>query len=205
MADINVEKRSEGRDLERRSEGRGLFRRGERGVFSLFNRHPEDLFAMSPFTLMRRLTEDMDRMFSGYGGSAQSAGEWAPAIEVREQDGNLVVNADLPGLNKEDVKVELNDEGLVIRGERKREWEEDKGGMHRSERSYGSFYRVIPLPENVKAEHAKAEFRNGVLEVRVPIPEGQRKSRQIPIESGGERKPLSAETSKPATQTSKAG
>jgi len=192
MADTNLEKRLEARR--------------ERGVPSLFRRHPEDLFAMNPFTLMRRLTEDMDRMFSGYGGTTHEAGgQWMPAVDVREQDGNLIVNAELPGLDKDDVKVELNDEGLVIRGERKREWEEEKGGIHRSERSYGSFYRLIPLPEHVKADQAKAEFRNGVLEVRVPIPEASRRSRQIPIEAGGERKPVGGETTKAATQSSKAG
>ncbi len=78
----------------------------------------------------------------------------------------------------------MTDEGLVIEGERKREEAEQREGYYRSERSYGSFYRVIPLPEGVKAEQAKARFENGVLEVTVPVPEAARKAREIPIQAG---------------------
>ena len=207
MAEARVEKRPEERErsLERRSQSGGLTRRGEFGLPSFFGRHPEELFSMSPFTLMRRFTEDMDRMFSGMGGTGgREAGLWAPPVDVRESDGRLVISAELPGLNKEDVKVEVNEDALVIQGERKREWEEERGGVRRSERSYGSFYREIPLPEGAQADQAKAHFNNGVLEVTIPIPESQqRKPRQIAIESGEERKPIGAQTSK--AQTSKAG
>ena len=207
MAEANVEKRQEerGHSLERRPLG-GLIRRGEWGFPTLFGRHPEDLFSMSPFTLMRRFTEDMDRMFTGIGGfGGREAGLWAPPVEVRERDGNLVISAELPGLNKEDVKVEVNENALVIQGERKREWEEERGGVHRSERAYGSFYREIPLPEGAKSDQAKAQFNNGVLEVTVPIPESKRKARQVTIESSEpERKPV-GQMVKQQTQTSKAG
>jgi len=176
MADINVDKRQQD------ERGRGLQRRSQ-----------SPWSGSSPFTLMRRLTEDMDRMFSGFGESAGSdIGAWAPPVEIREQDGNLIVFAELPGLNKEDVKVEVSNDALVIQGERKREWDEERGGVHRSERFYGSFHRVIPLPEGAKLDQTRAEFNNGVLEVRVPIPEESRKTRQVPIESGGDRKPLTS-------------
>ena len=135
---------------------------------------------------------------------SRELGSWTPAVEVREQDGNLVVHAELPGLNKDDVKVEVTNEGLVIQGERKREHEEDRGGIHRSERSYGAFYRLIPLPEGANIDQAKAQFNNGVLEVRVPIPKSQEKSRQIPIEAGEERKPVGSQTGQQTTQTSRA-
>ena len=163
---------------------------------------------MSPFSLMRRMSEDMDRMFTGQGGTAsREMGLWAPPIDVREKDGNLVISAELPGLNKEDVKVEVHEDALVLQGERKREWEEERGGVRRSERTYGSFYREIPLPEGAKADQAKAQFNNGVLEVTIPIPESQqRKPRQIAIESGEpERKPVGGQAGKSQTQTSKAG
>jgi HSP20 family protein len=209
MAETNVDKRQEerGRSLERRSQGSGLTRRGEWGLPSLFGRNPDELFSMSPFTLMRRFTEDLDRMFSGVGGTgSREVGLWAPPIDVRESSGNLVIAAELPGLNKEDVKVEVHEDAVVIQGERKRESEEERGGVHRSERVYGSFYREIPLPEGAKADQAKAQFNNGVLEVTIPIPESQqRKPRQISIESGEQRKPVGGETSKQQTQTSKAG
>jgi HSP20 family protein len=210
MADANTERRADERErsLERRSQGGGLLRRGEFGFPSFFAR-PDDLFTMNPFTLMRRLTEDMDRMFYGRPGAgvAETGRElsaWAPPIEVREENGALVVSTEIPGVDQNDVKVEVRDDSLVIRGERKREWAEEKQGIHRSERYYGSFYREVPLPEGAKVDAAKAEFRNGVLEVRLPVPES-RKTREIPIQSGGERKSVGVETSKPATQTSKAG
>jgi len=207
MAEVNVDKKPEERErnLERRSQGSGLARRGE-GRFPSLWRGSEDLFSLSPFTLMRRLTEDMDRMFSGWGGQNVEPAGWIPPVEVREANGNLLVSAELPGMGKDDVKVEVNNDSLVIKGERKREWDEEREGVHRSERYYGSFYREILLPEGAKVEQAKAEFNNGVLEVKVPIPESQRRNRQIPIEIGGsERKPIDSQTSGQKTQQSKAG
>ena len=201
MADVNVQRRSEeqGRSLERRPMGGGFQRRRDWGLGG-------DLFSMSPFTLMRRLTEDMDRMFSGWGGQDfESGGAWIPPVDVRESNGTLSISAELPGLNKEDVKVEVNDNALVIQGERKRESTEERGGVHRTERSYGSFYREIPLPEGAKLDQAKAEFHNGVLEVTVPIPQAQKSTRQIPIEGGSERKPFGSETPAQQTAHSKAG
>jgi len=143
-----------------------------------------DLFSFSPFAMMRRLSEEMDRAFGSSYGLWRSSGEnvWAPLVEVRERNNTLEVSAELPGLNKEDVKVECNEEGIVIQGERRREHESEEGGMHRSERSYGRFYRLIPLPEGAETDKAKAEFKNGVLQVQVPLSQQrQPKSRQIPI------------------------
>jgi HSP20 family protein len=202
MADVNVQKRQEERGRDQRSQG--LARRGQGGFPSLWNR-PDELFAMSPFTLMRRLTEDMDRMFGGFGGGQQQEiGAFAPPVEVREENGNLIVTAELPGLNKEDVKIEVNNDSLVIEGERKREWDENRGGVHRSERFYGTFYRQIALPEGASVEQAKAEFNNGVLEIRVPVPQQAQKTRQIPIEGGTERKRATSAAGQ-QTQQSKAG
>ena len=205
MADVNVQRRPEetGRSLQR-SQGGGLFGRRWPSLW----RRPDEEFVTNPFTMMRRFSEEMDRMFSSAWDDrefgSRELGSWTPAVEVREQDGNLVVHAELPGLNKDDVKVEVTNEGLVIQGERKREHEEDRGGIHRSERSYGAFYRLIPLPEGANIDQAKAQFNNGVLEVRVPIPKSQEKSRQIPIEAGEERKPVGSQTGQQTTQTSRA-
>ena len=103
-------------------------------------------------------------------------------IEVTEREGNYVVRAELPGLKPEDVKVECTDDAVVIEGERKLEREEDGG--RRSERMYGRFFRVIPLPEGAKVTDAQARFQDGVLEVTVPFAKREEKRRQIPIESG---------------------
>ncbi|HOQ44395.1 MAG TPA: Hsp20/alpha crystallin family protein [Bryobacteraceae bacterium] len=162
--------------MERRH--RGLARRGEWGP-NLFAMSPREFFSASPFEVMRRFSEEMDRLFKG----GREYGEvWTPDIEVKEENSNLVVCADLPGLSKDDVKVEATDEGLVIQGERKREEEHRERGYYRSERAYGRFYRLIPLPESAQLENAKAQFSNGVLEVVIPISEAEHKKREIPIE-----------------------
>jgi HSP20 family protein len=133
--------------------------------------------------MMRRVSEEMDRLFSNAFGWSRSGeqGMWSPAIEVRERDGNLEVTAELPGLKKDDVKVECTDEGIIIEGEKRQERQETEGGYHRSERVYGHFYRMIPLPAGAQSDKAKAEFKDGVLQIKVPIPESKQQRRQIPI------------------------
>ena len=166
-----------------RAEKRGVTRSGEY--------YPSrESFSMNPFSVFRRLTEEMDRAFANtfalsreFGTSGIGHGVWSPAIEVRERNNNVEVVAELPGMTKEDVKVECTEEGIIIEGEKRREQETDEGGYHRTERTYGRFYRMIPLPEGAQSDKAKAEFKNGVLEVRVPVSEQHRKSRQIPINS----------------------
>jgi HSP20 family protein len=150
---------------------------------------PRDFFTTSPLGLMRRFADEMDRVFSNFGGtsSGTSFGEeltWAPPIELREQDSNLIVSAELPGLAEKDVKVEATEDGLVIQGERKQEYTGEEGGVRRSERSYGRFWRLIPLPEGAQVENAQAHFHDGILEVTIPVPESQRTRRQIPISGG---------------------
>jgi HSP20 family protein len=164
----------------------------QRGITRRQENYPSrEIFNYSPFALMRRFSDEMDRVFSSAFGFPSSFGSmrgmgdlgaWAPPVEVRERDGNIEISAELPGLNKDEVKVECTDEGIIIEGERRREHESGEGSYHRSERSYGRFYRMLPLPEGAQTDKAKAEFKNGVLEVRVPVSEEhRRKTRQIPI------------------------
>jgi len=148
------------------------------------------LFGMSPFALMREFTDEMDRMFGSRAGLETEV--WAPAVDVKECNGSLVVSAELPGLKKEEVKVEVTEDALVIEGERKREHKEDHDGFHRWERSYGRFYRSIPLPDGAKTDQAKAELQEGILKVSVPVPEMKKKSRQVPIEEGKKSIPANA-------------
>ena len=133
-----------------------------------------------PFAVLRQMTSELDRAFEGWPSSfrwpafrAQPALEavaWIPGIDVFEKDNRLITKVDLPGLKKEDVKVEVTDGHLAISGERKRETEEKKEHFYRSEREYGSFYRTVPLPDGAKLEDVKAMFADGVLEVSVPLP-----------------------------------
>lgn len=150
-------------------------------------------FSTSPFGFMRRFSEDMDRFFEDFWGRPASltgtpraieSFTWTPKVEVLRKNDQFIVRADLPGLTKEDVTLEITEEALTIEGERKHEKEEKGEGFYRSERAYGNFYRCIPLPEGVLAESAKATFKNGVLEVVVktpPLPE--RRSRRLEIDT----------------------
>ena len=149
------------------------------------------LAGASPFSMMRRMMEEMDRLFSPFGTSPAPRGQqglqrggqralqplsrglWTPQVEVFERESNLVIRAELPGLSREDVDVEVDDDMLVIRGERHNDVEDEHDGYYRSERSYGSFYRAIPLPEGVDASSCNATFKDGVLEVTLPKPTPQ--------------------------------
>ncbi len=164
-------------------------RRGGGGYLpSILAITPRDFLTMSPFGLMRRFTEELDRMFSSLGGSTGGTSldelAWVPAVEIRQNDNNLVISAELPGLTEKDVRVEATPDGLVIQGERKQEYTDEEGGVRRSERVYGQFYRLIPLPEDADVENAQASFENGVLQITIPIPESQQNRRQIPISGG---------------------
>ena len=133
MADMPIKKGDKDATAQKASEGgqhtTAMQRSGERGIRrrstpSLFSLTPRDFFTASPFELMRRFTEDMDRFFEGAGpGWSTGSSLWSPPIEITEQDGHLMIAAELPGVKKEDVKVELSPEGLQISGERKREQE----------------------------------------------------------------------------------
>ncbi len=172
-----------------RESGTGIARRESGSPISTIN----------PFSFMRRFSEDMDRLFGDFGlgrGLASGFGRefgrltdlegsmWSPQVEAFERDGKLVVRADLPGLTKDDINVDITDDAIKIRGERRQEKEEKEEGYYRSERSYGSFYREIPLPSGVRGEGANATFRDGVLEITLPAPARQPSSRRIEIGEG---------------------
>jgi HSP20 family protein len=151
-----------------------------------------------PFRSLQRLADEMDRMFDDFGlgrrwGQAPqwrgAASElWAPDIEVFQKDDQLVIKADLPGLSKDEVSVDITDDAVTIEGERKAEREEEREGYYRSERSYGSFCRVIPLPEGAIIDQAKASFRHGVLEVTLPAPPAAAgKGRRLEITEGSKK------------------
>jgi HSP20 family protein len=156
-----------------------------------------------PFAQFRRFAEEMDRLLESYGFGAGFSlpsvltrghellrretglvpAEWSPRVDVAERDGRMVIRADLPGMTPADVQVEIGEDQVVLRGERKQAREEEVEGRHYSECTYGRFYRAIPLPDDADTEKAKATFRNGVLEVTVPVPpSAEFKMRRLTIE-----------------------
>jgi HSP20 family protein len=163
----------------------------------------------SPFTMMRRLAEDMDRMFGDFGlgglglfptfsSTGRQTGRrptltssdldrmlWTPTIDVFQREDNLVIRADLPGVSKENVSVELDNGVLIISGETEQDREEDRSGYFRSERVYGSFYRAIPLPDDIDVSQAEATFHDGVLEIVIPNPQKPEQSRSRKIDVKG--------------------
>lgn len=160
-----------------------------------------------PFRVMRHMLTDMDRIFEGLSAGpwpahrlvgdweSPATGQWVPAVEVIERDKELVIRAELPGLDKKDIKVDVTDDALTIEGTRKEEKEEKEGGFYRSERCYGSFFRRIALPEGADGDKARAIFKNGILEVVVPTSaRATRKSRTLEITETGESPRTSAKT-----------
>jgi HSP20 family protein len=108
---------------------------------------------------------------------------WVPAIDLVETEDHLVLKADLPGLSKDDVNIEVNDDVLTVSGERRSENEEKADGYYRVERAFGRFSRSLSLPQGVDADAIDAEFSDGVLEIRIPKPE-QRKPHRVAIGAG---------------------
>ena len=146
-----------------------------------------------PFALIREMTSDLDRMFHEPSWPSwrwpslrprrEAEHAWYPQIDVFEKDNRLVTKIDLPGMKKDDVKVEVTDGQLAISGDRKRGAEEKGEDFYRCEREYGSFYRAVPLPEGVRLEDVKATFSDGVLEVSVPVPvRPEAKMRKVEIQ-----------------------
>jgi HSP20 family protein len=149
---------------------------------------------------MRRFSEEMDRLFDDFGfgsgslfspsrsslGGTGAFGRfgpqgWAPAVEVFTRGEKLIIRADVPGVNKEDLKVEVQNGAITIEGERRRESDEETEGRWHTERSYGRFVRTIALPEGARPDDARATFKDGVLEIAVTLPEETR-GRRIQIE-----------------------
>ena len=162
---------------------------------------PEEMMTFRrPFTLMRHFAEDMENMMADFGfdrtfprfnwletepffaDREMMMTTFAPAVEMIEKDGYLLVKADLPGIEKDNIKVEIRDNRLIIEGERKEEFKDEREGFYITERSYGKFLSQLTLPEKVKTEDAKAVFKNGVLEIKLAAPELKPETTRLEIE-----------------------
>jgi len=170
MADVMIY-RGEGKsELHGRLQGhateckRGTAQPGPASLLSLTLR---GFLTASPLELMRRLDEDVDRFFEGRSWRTSVMTLWSPSVAISEKDGHIKVCAELPGLSKDDVRVELTQDTLTISGERKRDSRE---GIYWSEQLCGSFKRTIPIPYEVQIEKVTATFENEILTVLVPVP-----------------------------------
>ncbi len=151
----------------------------------------------SPFGMMRHLADEMDRMFENVGTPERTGrftswtepAEFLPDVDVVQIDGKLIVRADLPGMTKDDVNVDITPNSVRIEGERRYEHETNQEGIFRSERNYGSFCREIPLPDGVTTDNATAKFKDGVLEVTMDASQIMQNRRRIQIQEETDSRP----------------
>lgn len=136
-----------------------------------------------PFEGLTRWFDDIDTWFDTGFSPDFTERMWRPAIDIEEKDGKYLVKADLPGMKKGDIHVELKDGYLTLRGERKSEHEENNDNYHRIERTYGTFERTFRVPEGVTEKDIHAKYKDGVLELTVPAPKAEEpKTTEVKIE-----------------------
>ena len=151
-----------------------------------------DLSLWRPFHELERWRREMEREFSRHFGRlfhdiepGELEASYLPAIESYVKDGNLVIRADVPGLEPKDIELSVLSNVLTIKGERKRQEEVKKDEYIRRETSYGAFERRLTLPEGTDAERIKASFRNGVIEITMPVAK-ELTAKKIPLEASSE-------------------
>lgn len=142
-----------------------------------------------PFRDLRTLQEEVNRLFStnltrGFGEEGIGRGAWNPSVDIYENKEHIVLEAELPGMNRDDFELSVENNVITLRGERQFEKKDETDNYHRVERSYGSFTRSFTLPQTVSADGATAEYRNGVLRVTLPKRE-ETKARRIKISGEG--------------------
>lgn len=130
---------------------------------------------------MARMWEQMNRMFEDFFVTRKEEKVWTPAVDVLETEDEVIINAELPGIQKEHLQISLEEGSLTIKGERKFEAEIKREDFHQKERFEGSFLRTIPLPPYLVLDKASAKYKDGVLQIKIPKTE-KRKKRELQIE-----------------------
>lgn len=147
-------------------------------------RKVRSLMVTDPFRELFEMQRSLNDFFENNLGKSMreetALNTWTPAVDIYEDESQFLLKLELPEMNKEDIKINLNDNTLSISGERKFENEEKRDGYHRVERSYGQFYRSFTLPPNVNAETINAEYKDGVLRLNLPKKE-EAKPKQINV------------------------
>lgn len=134
-----------------------------------------------PFRSLSDIRDDFDRLFGRIiPERMRREGGFSPAVDIVEEKDKYIAKAELPGTDQKDVKITLNDNVLTIKGERKNEYEEKKEGIHRIERSYGSFCRSFRLENEVVPEKVKADYKDGILTIDLPK-SGKEKVKEIEV------------------------
>ncbi len=144
-----------------------------------------------PLSAMRRMSQEMEGVFDRFLArplgmthwGAQGKRSWSPAVEVARRSGQLIICADLPGLKREQVNVEICNDKLTIEGDWQAQPQDDQVEYRRSERNYGHFYRAIPLPEGIDPNGASASMHDGVLEITLPVTPQQSQGRRLDIDA----------------------
>jgi HSP20 family protein len=147
-----------------------------------------NMIKFDPFRELRTLNDEMNRLFSVVPASAErgefARGAWSPNVDIFEDKDRLFVEAELPGMNRDDFEISVENNVLTLKGERKFEKKTEGDNYHRVERSYGAFTRQFTLPQTVTADGASADFENGVLRIALPKRE-ETKARKIEISGTG--------------------
>ena len=137
--------------------------------------------AAFPWSGFSELEQQFDRLFNGnLPGMRSASGTWLPAVDIRETDDAFILEADLPGLTKEDISLSVVEDRITLKGSRKREERHEEKGYRRYERAEGTFERSFRIDGGIDAAKVEARFENGVLTVRLPKPE-ESKPRQIEV------------------------
>ncbi|HBG61330.1 MAG: hypothetical protein A2Y03_03500 [Omnitrophica WOR_2 bacterium GWF2_38_59] len=142
---------------------------------------------LDSFAEMENIQKQMNQLFDFslsrnlFGDNTLLGGEWAPAVDIYDSKDNILIKADLPGLTKDEVEVTIQNNNLILKGEKKKEKEIKEENYYRAERFYGSFYRTIPLSTAVETDKVDASYKDGVLTLKIPKKE-EAKPKQITID-----------------------
>jgi len=157
-----------------------------------------------PFRDLRTLQEEVNRLFTGnhtrnFDEEGIARGAWSPSVDIYENKEQIVLEAELPGMNRDDFDLSVENNVITLRGERHFEKKDETDNYHRVERAYGSFTRSFTLPNTVSADGATAEYKNGVLRVTLPKRE-ETKARRIEIKTDGTQAPKTIEAKTDASK-----
>jgi HSP20 family protein len=167
-----------------------------------------------PFTLLQRFLIDdiasvLDQSSARNGPRTNTDGSdgdlmtWTPRVDVKQRGNELIISADLPGVDAKNVTVEVTDDAVIISGQRDEKRVEDSGDVYKVERKFGAFFREIPLPQGAVVDQAKAEFKDGVLEISVPAPAAEAsRGRRLDIKQDSTTRASQQDAGQPGTQHS---